>query len=171
MKDLIIREMQAQDIPAVSRIVCAAFTGAAEREGVAHEEIDRYIFERGSEVAIRAQSHEYSFLVACQGKQIVGMAALKGNEITKAELLLLLIHGAKSPPQFQIKLHFQYSGTSYFSIQTEELTVSRKPLILIVGAIRYYFKNSCRHFVQEIFDQISGILSFRTNPVFECAGN
>ena len=83
MRDLIIRELQAQDIPAVSRIVCAAFKGAAEREGVAHEEVEHYILERGSEVAIRAQFHEYSFFVACQGKQIVGMAAIKENEITK----------------------------------------------------------------------------------------
>lgn len=83
MLDIEIRAMTESDCAAVSAVVCESFRHAAEREGVDEAAIRRYVAERGCEAAIRRQFREYDCFVACAGQQIVGMVAVKGNEVTK----------------------------------------------------------------------------------------
>lgn len=83
MGQLTIRDMREQGCAEVSRVVCASFGWAARREGHAPEQIARYFAQRGCREAIREQFTEYRCLVARRGESIVGMAAVKANELTK----------------------------------------------------------------------------------------
>ena len=83
MGELTIRDMREEDCAEVSGVVCTCFGWAAEREGYTPEQIVRYSCQRGSEDAICQQYQEYQCLVACAGQPIVGMVAVKGNEVTK----------------------------------------------------------------------------------------
>ena len=78
-----LREMVEADCAEVSRVVCASFAWAAEREAVAQARMDGYVRERGSEEAVRAQFGVYEFHVACVEEQIVGVFAVDGNEVAK----------------------------------------------------------------------------------------
>jgi len=93
--------MQEEDCSEVSRVVCTSFQWVADREGVTRERLNYYLSERGSEDAIRSQFQEYQCLVACAGQTIVGMVAVKGNEVTKLYV----------EPQF----HRQGIGTMLFN--------------------------------------------------------
>ena len=83
MGKMTIRDMREEDCSEVSRVVCASFGWAAGREGHAPEQIARYFARRGCPEAIREQLGEYRCLVACRGESIVGLAAVKANELTK----------------------------------------------------------------------------------------
>jgi ribosomal protein S18 acetylase RimI-like enzyme len=78
-----IREMRDIDLPRVSQIVCAGYRWLAGRAGFTPEELDRLVSRRGSEQAIRSQSLEYRFLVASKADLVVGVVAIKKNEVTK----------------------------------------------------------------------------------------
>ena len=83
MEDIIIREMRDEDCAEVSRLECASFEFGARRAGFSAARIADHFRERGSEEAIRTQSHAYHCLVACRGPRIVGVIGIKGNEIAK----------------------------------------------------------------------------------------
>ena len=78
-----MRDMKEQDCAEVSRVVCASFRQAVEREDGSEDAIRRYIASRGCEDAIRQQFREYRCLVACSRQTIVGMIGVLGNKITK----------------------------------------------------------------------------------------
>jgi ribosomal protein S18 acetylase RimI-like enzyme len=78
-----IREMRNEDLPRVSQIVCAGYRWLAEREGYTQEELDWLVAKRGSEQALRSQSMAYRFLVAGRADLILGVVAIKNNEVTK----------------------------------------------------------------------------------------
>ena len=78
-----IREMKDENLPRVSQIVSAGYRWLAEREEFTQEELDRLVSQRGSKQAIRSQSLEYRFLVAIKADLIVGVVAIKKNEVTK----------------------------------------------------------------------------------------
>lgn len=86
--------MAPADIPEVSRVVCASFSWAGEREGRSLEEIDSYVCSRGSEDGIRAQCDDYSFWVATIDGRICGTIAIQGAEITKL-YVDPVVHGRK----------------------------------------------------------------------------
>ena len=83
MQDIAVRAMELADCEAVSRVVCDSFQWAANHESFLAEEIEIYSAGRGSPQAIREQFRTYRCWVACESNRIVGMAAVKGNEITK----------------------------------------------------------------------------------------
>ena len=83
MKNISLRDMQETDCQDVSRLVCASFRWGAEREGMSEQTIKSYFSQRGSEDAIREQLKEYRCLIACSDKTMVGVVAIKENEITK----------------------------------------------------------------------------------------
>ncbi len=78
-----IRKMRDEDLPRVSQIVCAGYRWLAEQEGFTQEELDRLVARRGSERALRSQAQTYRFLVATKGEIVVGVVAIKKNEVTK----------------------------------------------------------------------------------------
>jgi ribosomal protein S18 acetylase RimI-like enzyme len=78
-----IRKMQDEDLPRVSHIVCAGYKWLAEQEGFTQEELERLVSRRGSEQALRFQAQTYRFLVATKGELVVGVVAIKKNEVTK----------------------------------------------------------------------------------------
>jgi GNAT superfamily N-acetyltransferase len=83
MMEIAIREMRASDIEEASRVVCDSFRWGAEREGFTSDQINGYFAERGSPEALRAQFPLCRWLVACKGDRIIGVVAVKGNEIDK----------------------------------------------------------------------------------------
>ena len=83
MKKITIHEMRDSDIEEVSRVVCDSFRWSAERDGYTAEQIAAYVSERGSPEALRGQFPLCQWLVACAEDTIVGVAAVKGNEIDK----------------------------------------------------------------------------------------
>jgi ribosomal protein S18 acetylase RimI-like enzyme len=82
-KELIIRDMNDDDLPEVSRVVCACYVWLAGKEGYTSEEMARLISERGSVEAIASQQKECHFMVADAGGKIMGIAATSKNIITK----------------------------------------------------------------------------------------
>jgi len=111
--------MREEDCPEVSRVVCDSFRWAAEREGADEGEIGRYLTGRGSVTAIRDQFDEYQCLVACSGPTIVGMVAVKVNEVTKLYV---------DPPY-----HRRGIGTMLFS-EAERLIARSRHKELVLGA-------------------------------------
>ena len=83
MKKITIHEMREADIEEVSRLVCDSFRWSAEREGYTAEQIAAYVAERGSPEVLRAQFSRCQWRVARAEDTIVGVAAVKGNEIDK----------------------------------------------------------------------------------------
>lgn len=82
-EEIMIRGIEINDYPDVSRMVCASFKWGAEREPYSPEQIESYFRERGSVEAITEQFKAYQTLVACIDGQIRGMVSIKDNEITK----------------------------------------------------------------------------------------
>ena len=80
---VILREMQDEDISAISRVVCDSFEWGAKREGWSADRIEEYSLRRGCERAIREQFHEYRWQLACSGGSVLGVVAVRGNEIAK----------------------------------------------------------------------------------------
>lgn len=78
-----IREKTDEDLLAVRDIVCAGYRLLARLEGFTPEETTRLIDERGLPEAISAQRRECYFIVAESGRQIVGAASIRRNEIAK----------------------------------------------------------------------------------------
>jgi ribosomal protein S18 acetylase RimI-like enzyme len=92
MHGVTLREMTREDVPEVSRVVCAAFSWAAQREGLPAEEIESYVTGRGSVESIEKESNDCTFWVAVTDGQLCGAVAAYENEITKLYLLPAL-HG------------------------------------------------------------------------------
>jgi ribosomal protein S18 acetylase RimI-like enzyme len=85
MKDskITIRPMQDEDLPMVSRIVCAGYRWLGKVEGYTPEETRLLIEMRGSPEAIANQRRDSHFIVAVTDNEIVGMASIRKNEIMK----------------------------------------------------------------------------------------
>jgi predicted N-acetyltransferase YhbS len=80
---IIIRHIEIDDYPDVSRLVCASFKWGAEQEPYSNEQIEGYFRERGSVEAISEQFKAYQTFVACIDSQIRGMVSIEDNEIAK----------------------------------------------------------------------------------------
>ena len=78
-----IRAMLQEDLARVSDIVCAGYRLQAEQAGYTAEQLDRLIAERGIEPALVTQLEQCRFIVAVSEEEILGVAAIAGNEITK----------------------------------------------------------------------------------------
>ena len=80
---MILRDMRDEDCLAVSRVVSDSFEWGAKREGWPVDRIQEYSLGRGCERAIREQFPKYRWRLACEAAGVVGVVAVKGNEITK----------------------------------------------------------------------------------------
>jgi ribosomal protein S18 acetylase RimI-like enzyme len=81
--EITIRDMNDDDLPEVSRVVCACYVWLAGKEGYTPEETACLIRERGSIEALVSQQKECHFMVADAGGKIKGIAATSKNIITK----------------------------------------------------------------------------------------
>ncbi|MFQ5631580.1 MAG: GNAT family N-acetyltransferase [bacterium] len=78
-----VRRMREEDIPRVSSILCSCYRWLAQREGFSGDELKGLLEVRGSEETVRKESREELYFVANKKQTIVGMVAVKKNEITK----------------------------------------------------------------------------------------
>jgi GNAT superfamily N-acetyltransferase len=78
-----IREMQPEEIPRVSEIVCAGYRWLAERAGYTSTQLGALIAHRGSEESIHSQCESYRFLVAVRENRPLGVVGIEGAEVTK----------------------------------------------------------------------------------------
>ncbi len=80
---ILIRTMTDKDIPAVSMLLCTCYKWLAEIEGFPKEFNDFLLTKRASIDTIKRESENQQYLVACHGDEIVGMVAVKNDEIAK----------------------------------------------------------------------------------------
>lgn len=80
---IIFREMQTDEIPRVSEILCESYRWLAEKEGYTSEQLDWLLAERGSIQTVTVESQKELYLVSILEKVICGMAAIRENRITK----------------------------------------------------------------------------------------
>ncbi len=78
-----VRKMKEEEIPRVSELLCACYRWIAPKEGFTDDELKGLLEFRGSRETVRKESQQELYLVACKRKLIVGMVALRDNEITK----------------------------------------------------------------------------------------
>lgn len=78
-----VRKMAEQDIQRVSKIMCNCYQWFGEHEQYTEEQIDFLVSKRGSVKTIKVESQNQLYLVACMGNDVVGIVAVKDDEITK----------------------------------------------------------------------------------------
>ena len=79
----IIREISESDFQNVSDLLCACYRWFEDRESFTPDQIEYLISERGSVEHVRDIARDELCLVADKGGRVVGMVAIKGNEIDK----------------------------------------------------------------------------------------
>jgi len=82
-KTVQIQEMTEDDHHRVSEILCSCYGWLAEREGFTGEQLQFLLSERGSVETVRQESKSQTYLVAFNDRTLVGVVAVKGNEITR----------------------------------------------------------------------------------------
>ena len=78
-----IREMAIHDIVQTSEIMCSCYRWLGKRNGFTAKQVDFLVSERGSIETIEAESQGQIYLVACMNGEVVGMGAVKDNEVAK----------------------------------------------------------------------------------------
>ena len=80
---MLIEKMTAEDIPEVSELLQACFRWLAEREGFTPPQTAFLVDERSSIETVREESKTRPHLVARETGAILGVVAIKGNEIAR----------------------------------------------------------------------------------------
>jgi ribosomal protein S18 acetylase RimI-like enzyme len=80
---LTIREMKKEDINNVSELLCSSYRYLAQIENYSKSELDFLLTKRGSAETIIGESQIQKYIVAIEGKILVGMGSIDGCEITK----------------------------------------------------------------------------------------
>jgi len=75
--------MKREDVSEVSRLLCRCYKWLCDVEGFAKEYADFLVSKRGSVETIKNESEDQRYFVAFENNAIVGMAAVKENEITR----------------------------------------------------------------------------------------
>ena len=78
-----VREMTNEDIPRVSEVMCSCYRWLGKASGFTVGQLDFLVAERGSVETIKAESQSQIYLVACINETVVGVAAVKANELAK----------------------------------------------------------------------------------------
>lgn len=78
-----VREMTNEDIPRVSEVMCCCYRWLGNESGFTVGQVDFLVSERGSMETIKAESQSQIYLVACMEGAVVGVAAVKANELAK----------------------------------------------------------------------------------------
>ncbi len=80
---IIIQRMTPDNIPAVSKLNCSCYRWLGKKNGFTAEQIEFLVSVRGSIETIASESHSQIYLIACINDTIVGIAAVKDNEVAK----------------------------------------------------------------------------------------
>jgi ribosomal protein S18 acetylase RimI-like enzyme len=75
--------MSEADIPRFCELLRDCYHWLADREGFTARQRSFLVDERSSEQTVREESKTRPHLVACQGDTIVGMAAVRHNEVAR----------------------------------------------------------------------------------------
>lgn len=75
--------MNEQDIEHVSELLCACYRWMGERDNLNSDELRFLVEKRGSVDTIRDEMINQQYLVACDGDDVIGMVAVKKNDIAK----------------------------------------------------------------------------------------
>jgi ribosomal protein S18 acetylase RimI-like enzyme len=78
-----IRPIGEADLPWISKLLSANYRKLASVEGYSPLEKERLIEERSSPEAITSQSKRYTFAVAVDSDNLVGVVAIRGNTLEK----------------------------------------------------------------------------------------
>jgi predicted N-acetyltransferase YhbS len=71
----------------VSSLLQRCYAWLGEREGLSARQTECLRSERGGEETVRRESAKQTYLVACDGSEIVGLVAVSGREVTKLYVL------------------------------------------------------------------------------------
>lgn len=80
---MLIEKMKTEDIPEVSEMLKACFRWLADREGFTPRQTSFLVDERSSAETVHEESRTRPHLVAREEGSIVGVVAVKGNEIAR----------------------------------------------------------------------------------------
>ncbi len=75
--------MKPDEAAAASEVMCECYRRIGERRGYSDEQIAYLVGERGAKKTVEKESKSQNYLVACEGEKVVGVAAVKGNELAK----------------------------------------------------------------------------------------
>ena len=80
---VVIRAMQEDDLAAVSGVLCECYRWLGKREKYTPEQIEFLVSKRGSVECVSRESREQHYFVACIEWNVVGIASILENVITK----------------------------------------------------------------------------------------
>ena len=75
--------MKPDEAAAASEVMCACYRRIGARCGYSDEQIAYLVEERGAKKTVQKESMNQTYLVACEEKSVVGVAAVNGNELAK----------------------------------------------------------------------------------------
>jgi ribosomal protein S18 acetylase RimI-like enzyme len=75
--------MEKNDLTAVSGLLCECYRWLGEQGGCTQNQVEFLVSTRGSLDCVTRESETETYLVACRAREVVGVAAVSGNEITK----------------------------------------------------------------------------------------
>lgn len=75
--------MMTDDISRVSELMCLCYRWLGKHDKFTDAQVDFLVSERGSMETIKNESSSQIYMVACSNNIVVGMAAIKANEIAK----------------------------------------------------------------------------------------
>lgn len=105
---IFIRQMTEADIPEASRLLCASYRWLSERENWTLKQLEFMLCGRGSTASLSRDLKVESLLIANHERALVGLAAAKGNELTR-----LYVHPSH---------HRRGVGTLLYTTQEKEIT-------------------------------------------------
>jgi ribosomal protein S18 acetylase RimI-like enzyme len=81
--EVTIRDMREQDLPAVCQLLCACYRLLGRLEKLSPQQVEFLLSKRGSLESVSREWRRQLYLVACAGDTILGVVAVRANEITK----------------------------------------------------------------------------------------
>jgi len=140
---ILVRQMKADEAGAASEVMCACYREVGPRYGYNDEQLQHLVGMRAAAATIANELSSRTYLVACEGDGIVGVAAVHGNELTR-----LFVKPGLQGRGIGSKLLLAAEDTVRAS-GYGEMTVR----VLFSDAIGFYEKHGMREFKTEIKDQ------------------
>ena len=75
--------MKPDEAAPASEVMCECYRRIGQRCGYSDEQVAYLVGERGAKKTVEKESKSQSYLVACEGEKVVGVAAVNGNELAK----------------------------------------------------------------------------------------
>jgi len=78
-----VRKMKPDEAAAASEVMCECYRRIGAKCGYSKEQVAYLVEERGAKKTVEKESKNQTYLVACEGEKLVGVAAVNGNELAK----------------------------------------------------------------------------------------